>query len=267
MTAQSTTDLLTRANQIRTETGGFANTAARVGGLLRDMIDSQPVYSYKATGNSTDQALLQAAITAATTLGFTVYINGTVNLSSGGLTLPNGATVVMHQNAVLDISGAADATCALSATGSEGATLALTANAAKGATSISLSAPNAATLAQGDLIRVCSNSVFDASSTNSKIGELVRVASVSGTTVTLETPLRGGAYNTANSATASKVTPVRDIWVSGGKILGGGTVTTVGVDKDHRGVQIFLGERCVIDNVDVVWCSRNRNVVLFRTLE
>jgi hypothetical protein len=40
MTATDKTALLVRANQVRTEVGGFANTASRIGGLFRDIIDS-----------------------------------------------------------------------------------------------------------------------------------------------------------------------------------------------------------------------------------
>jgi hypothetical protein len=241
-------DAAARAQQIRDATVTNFNTALRVGQLLVDIVNS--TFAYTPANAVGDRAVLQALADAAVVTGYKVKVNGgTVNLSQGGITCASGFHLELDPKAVLDISGAANDTCAISGAGSEGATLALTANAAKGATSISLSAPNAATLVQGDLIRVCSDSVFDASSTNSKIGELVRVASVAGTTVTLETPLRGGAYNTANGATASKVTPIENVRITGGKILGGGTLTTAGSDKDHRGIQLFKAYRCVVQDV------------------
>ena len=48
MTAQSTQNLQQRADQIRSEMGGNANTGSRVGTLLRDMVDSG--YGLKPSG-------------------------------------------------------------------------------------------------------------------------------------------------------------------------------------------------------------------------
>jgi len=72
MTVDTKANLLTRANQVRTETGGFANTASRLGGLFRDIIDSlfpQPsglMLNDSSTGAaSVNTVAIQAAIDAA----------------------------------------------------------------------------------------------------------------------------------------------------------------------------------------------------------
>src|SRR6478735_5472341 len=202
-----------------------------------------------------NKAILQAAYDALNALG-----GGTLEIGAGTFALSGNVQMYanihtrMSPGTVLDISAAGAVDC-LYAVGTEGSTMALTANAAKGATSIIMSAPNAATLSQGKWIRIASDSVFNASDTNSKIGELAQVKSVAGTTVNLEGPLRGGPYNTANNATASLVTPVENIRVSGGKIKGGGTVTTTGSDADCNGIRIFLGSNCSIESVRFERCD------------
>jgi len=74
MTADTKANLLTRANQVRTETAGFANTASRLGGILRDIIDSLfgaselSVSSYGAFPSNTgpqNDAAIAAAVAAA----------------------------------------------------------------------------------------------------------------------------------------------------------------------------------------------------------
>lgn len=77
MTAQSYTNLRTRALQVMNETAGFANTEVRVGSLLRDMVDSFPTSlvvglvpdvsdTVTAAANT---ATLQAAVIAASAAG------------------------------------------------------------------------------------------------------------------------------------------------------------------------------------------------------
>ena len=164
---------------------------------------------------------------------------------AGNVTLYSNTRIEMSAGTVLDMSQAGSVD-AFRASGSEGAQLPLTANALKGALSLQLSSANAATLAARDWIRVASNALFDASSTASKIGELVQVASVAGTTVTLETPLCD-TYNTADTAVVTKVTFVENIHFSDGKILGGGTPTAVGSDVNQNGIRVLLGYNIIVD--------------------
>jgi hypothetical protein len=207
------------------------------------------------SAGAVNKTILQAAYDALNALGGgTLEIGAGTFALSGNVRMYSNIHTRMSPGTVLDISAAGSVTC-LVADGTEGTAMALTANALKGATSITLSAPNAATLSQGKWVRVASDSVFNASDTNSKIGELAQVKSVAGTTVNLEGPLRGGPYNTANNATASLVTPVENIRVSGGRIKGGGTLTTVGSDADCNGIRIFLGSNCSVEDVRFERCD------------
>lgn len=205
---------------------------------------------YYPTAVLDQRAAVQAAIdSVVSTRAALTIAAGTAYLSSGGLTVATGFKLTLEQGAIIDFAQCANDTCCISGTGTEAAALALTVNAAKGATSVTMSPADAATLAQGDQLRIASNTVFDASSTNSKIGEMVRVESVAAGVVTLSQPLRGGPYNTASAAAVSKITPIKGVQINGGTIRGGGTLTTAGVDKDHRGIQLFLADDCVVQNV------------------
>lgn len=68
MTVDTKANLLTRANQIRQAVAGAENSASRVGGLLRDIVDSsllsQPVAISSSNSASANAALIQAALDA-----------------------------------------------------------------------------------------------------------------------------------------------------------------------------------------------------------
>jgi hypothetical protein len=184
---------------------------------------------------------------------------GTLDIGDGVFKLPGNHRVYantwvrMSAGTVLDISEAG-AVSALIADGLEGSLMPLVADGNRGATSITLSSENAATLAQGDWVRVASNAVFDASSTSSELGELIEVKSVAGGSVTLETPLCD-TYTTVASGAVTKITFVDGIRISGGKILGGGTLTAAGSDADCNGIRVFLGRNTVIEQVRMERCD------------
>lgn len=218
--------------------------------LSTTVADLATAVTYVPTTEPDQRVALQAALDRAiATTGVLEVGAGTVTLTSGGVTISGSVEIRLSPGTVIDFSACAASTVCIAGTGTEGSTYALTANASKGATSVSLSAPDAANFAFGDLARVASSALFDSADTDSEIGEIVRVVDVSGTTVTLESPLAGGAYNTADTAVISKITPLRNVRIAGGKILGGGTPTTAGSDKDHVGIQLFLAERCNVENV------------------
>jgi uncharacterized protein YjbI with pentapeptide repeats len=254
MTARTKAQLQAAAALIANETAKRTNTASRVGNTVLDVVDSV-VFGIDSGMSVTGTAAANAAaLAAALANGGTIDVGPGTFALAGDVVMVSNTHLRMSAGTILDISSAGAVDC-LQADGTEGATMALTANALQGATTISLSAPNAATLAQGDWIRVASTAQFDTSDTDSEIGELVEVASVSGTTVTLETPLRGGAYNTADTAVASKITFVENIRISGGRIRGGGTLTSAGSDADCNGVRIYLGRDCVIEQTIFERCD------------
>lgn len=92
MTVVSKSDLLTRANQVRTETAGFANTASRMGGLLRDIVDSImgpviPVVGLLLGDTDSNKTTNAAAILA------TVNALGLLTPNGGVVQLPAGVIV------------------------------------------------------------------------------------------------------------------------------------------------------------------------------
>lgn len=196
-------------------------------------------------GVATSQhSAFQTAINAANTAGGgTVFVpDGTYTLTSG-LTLYSNVHLQMAPNAILSFTGAAAGTNLISAAGAEATGVALTGNAAAGATSVSVAAGAESGFAAGDYVRVYSDSVYDANRTSSKIGEIAVVASTASGSITLKSPLAGGTYTTAASAKISKLTPVVNVGVSGGQILGGGTGLT------HRGLKVQIGVRIRVRDV------------------
>lgn len=212
-------------------------------------------------GSASIQALLSSSFSAAKNqeiLQHALDRGGTIDVGNGqfallgNLSMQSNTHLRMAPGCVLDISAAGSVDC-LRAFGSEATPTLLTVDAAKGATSVTIA--DASNLNPRDWIRVCSNALFDASSTSSKIGEFVEVKSVAGNVVTLEAPLAGGPYNVADGATASLVTWVENVRVSGGKILGGGTPTAAGVDADCNGVRIWRGRDCTVELTQFQYCD------------
>lgn len=155
--------------------------------------------------------------------GGTVFVpDGTYTLTSG-LTGYSDITLELSPGAVLDFSTAAVSTTLLSFTGTEAATVALTGNTTVGGTSLSVAAGAESGFTAGDYVRVGSTAIWDPGRTNNPLGEIAVVLSTASGTINLRSPLVGGAYNTADSAVVSKITPLRRCGVRGGKILGGGS--------------------------------------------
>lgn len=155
---------------------------------------------------------------------------GTYRLDSA-ITLSDGTELELSEGTVLDFSAAPQNTTLITVAGSEASAVSLSANAAAGATSVSVSAGAESGFAAGDHVKISSNATFDPGRTDSEIGEIAVVASTSSGTINLKSPLAGGAYNTADSATIAKMTMVRGVKMRGGKIKGGGS------DDRHVGLK------------------------------
>lgn len=198
MTVQSKTNLQTRADQVRNETAGFANDESRVGGLLRDMVDSSisGVNGAAGDGVTNDYAALQTAITAYSGKvldmgGLTYKCNSPLNLSTG-ITLQNGT---------IDLSGIPASGIGLLANGSLGSTVALTSDLAYGSRSLVV---NTTGIAAGDWLLITSTTVWG-STGGGVIGELARVRTISsGSALLLETPACS-TYTTAATATIQRL--------------------------------------------------------------
>jgi len=246
-------------------TGGDARTAANLKPAFQSLANRTrylnqswfPVANAKSlgcigNGTADDTVKAQLAIDTAALFTKRVYFPpGTYKITSG-LIGYSDLTIELAPGAVLDFSTAPDGTMCLSAAGTEAATLALAADGAEGATVVTLASVTG--LAKGDLIRVSSTTVFDDFNTDSELGELVRIESVAAPLVNLETPLRS-TYTVAATAVVSKVTPVKNLTIQGGTIRGGGTLDASGVDRDHVGFRVFLGENVAVHNVRFERCD------------
>jgi hypothetical protein len=217
-----------------------------------------PRFGAVGDGITDDYDAAQAALTAAAACGGIVVfspvpiLENTVYRIETGLVVSSNTTVILD-GVTVDFSACAVSSRCFTAAGTEGTPNLLTANATVGA--ITVAVTSAAGLARGDLVRVYSEAVFDASQTDSTIGEICKIESVSGLNVTLEAPLKD-TYNTADTAALTKIDAVRGVRIRGGTLLGGGTPTTAGSDADHYGTYIDLADDCIVDGVTYVRCDR-----------
>jgi hypothetical protein len=158
---------------------------------------------------------------------------GTQTLSNITIDL-NGST--------LDFSAvpASNTDSALLFSGSIGSGTLLTANAAEGAKVIQCATTG---LIPGDMVKVYSNKVWDSTRTSTRIGEICFIQSIdSATQLTLTTPLQD-TYNVADSANIAKITPVENIVVKDGTLIGAAG------NNEMRGLRITRGINCLIENV------------------
>lgn len=202
------------------------------------------IESYGAVGDGTtdDTAAIQAAITAAAADGATLWVPaGKTYKCLTPLTLTSGSFI--HLGGTLNFSEAtAVSTGYITATGTEATAVNATANITANTTTISV--PSGHGITAENLIRVCSDGIYDASSTSSKVGELIEVASVTSTSITTKTPLMG-SYTTANTARVSKITPVERIRIVGNGRLQGARDNL----KGEYGIVIRYGRDVVIEGI------------------
>lgn len=124
--------------------------------------------------------------------------------------------------------------------GTYGATAALTSNAAERVKTIAVVS---AAFVTGDMVRLYSDTVFDSTRTGTKYGELSFVESVpNGASVALTTETQA-SYTTAASATLQKITPVKNITIRNGTILGPSG------NDELIGIRIKAGVSCLIENI------------------
>lgn len=116
----------------------------------------------------------------------------------------------------------------------------ITALATAGDTIVSV---NSTAFAVGDMVRIYSNGVWDATRTSTRIGEISFVKAIpDGASIQLTTELQTG-YTTEHAATIQKLIPAKNITIRNGTIIGPtGNDQLVGLD-------IRIGVTCLLDNV------------------
>lgn len=138
---------------------------------------------------------------------------------NGTITMYDNIHIILAPNAVIDASGLDVSENLFEADGTVGDPVNLTVDATIGTTSITIAPGDDANFAEGDYVFICSNAIWEDS--EPRAGEFQIVESVSSGIV----ELRDGVwddYKVADSAFIKKLNPVKNIKISGGKILGGG---------------------------------------------
>jgi hypothetical protein len=105
---------------------------------------------------------------------------------------------------------------------------------------------NTAGFTVGDMVRIYSNTIWDSTRTNTKIGELNFVEVVnSGSSLTIVSPAESN-YTTAATATIQKLTPITNVQLKNGKIIGPAANDLI------QGIFIEVGINCSIRNISTI---------------
>lgn len=228
-----------------------AQRAVRAALPFLDVTD--PRFGARGDGATDDTAAIQAAITAANASGGgrVVVPRGTYKVTSG-LTLSANIALDLDPRATLDFSTAASNTTLLAAAGAIGTAVPLTVNALEGATSLSVEVGAEAGFEAGDMVFVRSDAIYDTGRTNTKLGEIAFIESVSSGAIALRAGLAGGPYTTADAAAVLKITPASNIALRGGKIVGVAGSAHVGLRVQYGHDVRVEGTR--FEDVDSIAC-------------
>jgi hypothetical protein len=196
------------------------------------------------------QAKIQAAVDDITSRGGGKLIFPapyTYRMDSGVTGIGSDVELHIEAGAVISLANAPTSTIAFTAAGTEGTAYSLSVNATAGAFTATISAANLVSsgIASGDWVRIASDEIFDPGRTDSECGEQIRVASVNTGTgvITFYTPL-ADSYATADSATISKITHVRNV-----SLTGSGEIRGAGNNAKQCGIAVYLGYRPHVGNI------------------
>lgn len=226
---------------------GTAELSQTVETKLRETVS---VKDFGAVGDGVadDTAAIQAAVTAAKNI---IVPTGTYKITSN-INLSSNQTIECQADVIFDVSSAPTGTIVFYGAGSFGSSYTLTANANVGATTLTLTSGDAANFAADDWIQIYSNTIYDPGYAETKIGEMVQIASVSSGTITLKSPLAGGNYTTAASAAIRKATFIENTSVIGGEFIGSSTSTIL-----HVAVRFDIAYNCSIYKSWAKFCNGN----------
>jgi hypothetical protein len=225
---------------IQNGTGAVTRT---VESKLRDVVS---VKDFGAVGNgfTNDTAAIQAALTHAVGVSSSkiVFPNGTYKCNAllGSYT---GSNIEIDlQGSTLDFSGLSLAEIGplLEFTGTYDATSLLTSDITSGVKTVSVASSG---FAAGNMVRIYSSAIWDPARTSTRIGELNFVESVpSGASLDLTTEPQS-SYTVAQSATVQKITPVKNVVIRNGIIIGPSG------NDEILGLRIRAGSACLIENI------------------
>lgn len=221
-------------------------TGTNVGNKLAQTVS---VKDFGAVGDGVadDTAAIQDAVDVG---GVVQFPFGTYKLTSS-VEIPQN-TLVDLGTSTIDISSAPSASNAFRVLGTFDSAYSLTADTSINGTTLTLSSLDAANFAEGDYVQVYSNTVYDTGWSNATIGEIVRVYSVSGTTVTLNEPLVGGPYTLLANASVRKANMVGNVEVRNGTIIGSTNPATI-----HTGVRFEIAKECKVFGTRILRCNGN----------
>lgn len=216
---------------------------------LAEQVATPQMFGVVAGSGTNQQAAFQAFLNFLSIADRKGYVPAGVYTFTQVLALGSGVNLELNPEAVLDFSGVPSGNTFISCAGTISASVPLAANAAGGTLTLSITSANIAALgglAKGDMVRIGSTAVFDASSTNIPLGEIKFVQSVSGTTVTLTETLED-SYITTAAAYVAKITPVERTIIRGGKIVGNTAVEQDG----STGITFMYALRCGVTDLDI----------------
>ena len=171
--------------------------------------------------------------------GLGIIPAGSYVLPTGGLSIPSGTTIYCSPGAKFLCASGGDNIIVFDALGTTGTAKNITATPALNSSSVEVASGDIGTFAAEDWVEVFSDNIFDPDRTITRIGEIKRVLSASGTTVTfhgtLETPIQ---YST--NPQLHVITPVEDIQWYGGTFVG----RTTGTDPAQLGIKFDYAVNC-----------------------
>ncbi len=186
-----------------------------------------------------------SAITAAIASGRPARVTGATGryYFSGVIGTFTGNDITLDfAGSTLDFAGVslASTSSILIFTGTYGSTKLLTSNAAANQKTV---ACDSSIFAVGDMVRIYSDDLWDSTRTSTRIGELNFVETVPGGTSVTTTMELQSTYATADSATIQKLTPVKNIVIRNGKIIGPSG------NDELRGLRFVCASNCHFENI------------------